>query len=121
MNPALGLAAARVVIRGLALAAPDLAARMFRLDPAANPQLSFMTRLVGGREVMLGAATLVARGRTRRSLVLAGMAVDAADVAAAYLAGQEGTLDRGRMASFAVPALAAVVAGGAGLRGPGAG
>lgn len=117
MNPALGLAAARVVVGGVALAAPDLTARLFRLDPVANPQLQLMTRLFGSREVVLGAATLLARGTTRRNLVLAGIAVDAADAAAAYLAGESGVLDRAGTASLAAPALAAVVAGAAGVRG----
>ena len=88
MNPALGLAAARVAIGGVALAAPELGTKLFRLDPAANPQLPYMTRLFGSREIVLGAATLLASGKTRRNLVLAGIAVDAADAAAAWLAGE---------------------------------
>ena len=84
MNPALGLAAARVVIGGVALAAPDQGARLFRLDPVGNPQLTYMTRLFGAREVAIGAAALLARGRTRQALVMAGVAVDVADSAAGW-------------------------------------
>ena len=51
-----------------------------------------MTRLFGSREIALGAATLLASGATRRNLVLAGIAVDAAD--AARLARRRGA--RGR-------------------------
>jgi hypothetical protein len=116
MNPALGLAAARVVIGGAALAAPDLGSKLFRLDPEANPQLPYMTRLFGSREVVLGAATLLAGGKTRRNLVLAGIAVDAADAAAAYLAGESRAVDRGTTVALTVPAVAAVLAGVAGLR-----
>ena len=116
MNPALGLAAARVLIGGVAVASPDLGTRLFRLDPAANPQLPYMTRLFGSREIALGAATLLARGTTRRNLVLAGIAVDAADAAAAYLAGESRSVDRTTMVALAAPAAAAVLAGFAGLR-----
>ena len=116
MNPALGLAAARVLIGGVAVASPDLGTRLFRLDPAANPQLPYMARLFGSREIALGAATLLARGTTRRNLVLAGIAVDAADAAAAYLAGESRSVDRTTMVALAAPAAAAVLAGIAGLR-----
>ena len=116
MNPALGLAAARVLIGGVAVASPDLGTRLFRLDPAANPQLPYMTRLFGSREIALGAATQLARGTTRRNLVLAGIAVDAADAAAAYLAGESRSVDRTTMVALAAPAAAAVLAGFSGLR-----
>ena len=119
MNPALGLAAARVVIGGVALAAPELGTRLFRLDSAGNPQLPYMTRLFGSREIALGAATLLARGTTRRNLVIAGIGVDAADAAAAWLAGETRAVDRPTTVALAAPAVAAVVAGVAGLRGRG--
>lgn len=117
MNPALGLAAARVVVGGAALAAPDLAARLARLDPAGNRQLPYMTRLFGSREIVLGAATLLSRGTTRRNLVLAGIAVDAADAVASYLAGQARAVDRQTTVTLTAPAVVAVAAGVAGLRG----
>ncbi len=116
MNPALGLAAARVVIGGVALASPDLGTKLFRLDPASNPQLPYMTRLFGSREIALGAATLLARGKTRRNLILAGIGVDAADAAAAWLAGESRAVDRQTTYALAVPAAAAVLAGVGGLR-----
>lgn len=117
MNPALGLAAARLVIGGVALAAPDLGTRLFRLDSAANAQLPYMTRMFGSREIALGAATLLARGSVRRNLVIAGIGVDLADTAAAYLAGESGSVDRQTMVALAAPAAAAALAGLAGLRG----
>ena len=116
MNPATGLAAARVLIGGIAVGAPELGVKLFRLDPAANPQLPYMARLFGSREIVLGAATLLARGKTRRNLVLAGIGVDAADTAAAVLAGESGAVDRTTQVLLAVPAAAAVFAGLGGLR-----
>jgi hypothetical protein len=116
MNPALGLAAGRVVIGGIVLGSPEVGAKLFRLDPAANPQMPYMARLFGSREIVLGAATLLARGKTQRNLILAGIGVDAADAAAAVLGGQEGTLDRTTQVMLTVPAALAVVAGVVGLR-----
>lgn len=116
MNPALGLAAARVVIGGVALAAPEQGARLFRLDPVGNPQLTYMTRLFGAREVVVGAAALLARGRTRQALVTAGVAVDVADAAAGWLAGEDGSVDRTTSYLLTAPAVAAVLAGLAGVR-----
>lgn len=116
MNPALGIAAARVLIGGAALAAPGPAARLLRLDPSANRQLPYPIRLFASRELALGAATLLASGTTRRNLVLAGIGVDAADAVAALLAGRERTVDRATAVALAAPAAAAVAAGVLGLR-----
>lgn len=66
MNPALTLAAARVLIGTVALAAPAEGTQLFRL---------YMTRLFASREIALGAATLLARGPAQRQLVAAGVAV----------------------------------------------
>jgi hypothetical protein len=111
MNPAVGLAAARVAIGAVAVAAPVLGARLFRLDPEGQPQLGYLTRLFGGREIAYGAATLLASGPTRRNLVLGGVLVDACDAAAAWHAGDTGAVDRRTSVALAVPAHLAVVAG----------
>jgi hypothetical protein len=116
MNSATGLAASRVLVGALAVAAPELGVKMFRLDPTANPQLPYMARLFGSREIVLGAATLLSRGKTRRNVILAGIGIDAADTAAAVLAGESGSVDRTTQVLLAVPAAAAVLAGLNGLR-----
>lgn len=114
-NPALGLAAARIAIGGVAVAAPDLGAKLFRLSPDTNRQLPFMTRLFGGREIALGAATLLASGRDQRTLVWLGVGVDAIDAAAAVLAARGGAVSRPTGGTLAAPALAAIVSGVAGV------
>jgi hypothetical protein len=116
MNLATGLALGRIGIGALALASPDLAGRLFRLDSVTNPQLPYMSRLFGSREIALGALTLVARGKARRNLVLLGMSVDGADAAAGYLAGRDGYVDQRTGAFLTAPAVLAVLAGAAGLR-----
>lgn len=115
MNPVTGLALGRIAIGITALASPDLTARLFRLDAARNPQLPYMSRLFGSREVVLGAVTLLARGSARRKLVAAGMAVDAADAFAGYDAMRTGSVDRSVGLGLTVPAIGAVVAGAIGL------
>lgn len=115
MNPALGLAAARIALGSVALVAPSTGSRLFRLDPERNPELPYMTRLFGSREIVLGAVTLLTTGRAQRNLIAAGVAVDGADAFAALAAAASGQVSKGTGLALATPALAAVAAGVAGL------
>lgn len=115
MNPVTGLALGRVAIGLGSIAQPDLAMKLFRLSPADNDQLPYMARMFGSREVALGALTLAASGGTRRNLILAGIAVDAADAVAGHLAGKEGYVSKSTSAFLTAPALGAVAAGVLGL------
>jgi len=115
MKPVTGLALGRIVIGLTALVSPDAAAKLFRLDAARNPQLAYMSRLFGSREVVLGGITLLATGTTRRKLVAVGMAVDAADGFAGYDAMRAGLVGRSTGLGLTIPAVGAVVAGAIGL------
>lgn len=115
MNPVSGLALGRVAIGVGAMAAPGLAMKMFRLDPVTNPQLAYMSRMFGSREIALGALTLATSGKAQRNLVLAGIAVDAADAVAGQLAAREGTVSPRTGMFLTLPALGAVGAGLAGV------
>ncbi|MDZ5620261.1 DUF4267 domain-containing protein [Nocardioides bizhenqiangii] len=86
MDPVLGLSLGRIVIGIGSIASPSLTARMFGLSPADNPQMSYFTRMFGVREIALGSLTLLAKGDARRTMVLAGMAVDGADAATGVMA-----------------------------------
>jgi hypothetical protein len=116
MNPVTGLSLGRIAIGAVALASPPLAGRLFRLDTAANPQLPYLARMFGSREIALGAVTLLASGTTRRNLVAAGIAVDAADAVAGVLAARDGYVSKPTGGFLTAPALAAVAAGVSGLR-----
>jgi|SRR6476620_244366 len=118
MNPVTGVALGRVAIGAVALGSPELTGKIFRLDVANNPQLPYFARLFGSRELVVGALTLLARGSTRRNLVLAGIAIDAADGATGYLGMRAGYLSRSTGMALTGPALGAVLAGLAGLRDP---
>ncbi|WP_148046727.1 DUF4267 domain-containing protein [Nocardioides pocheonensis] len=115
MNPVTGLALGRIVIGATALASPDVAAKLFRLDAARNPQLPYMSRLFGSREIALGAVTLVSKGAARRKLVALGMAVDGADAFAGYDAMRSGSVNQSVGVGLTVPAVGAVLAGAIGL------
>ena len=111
MNPVTGLALGRIAIGVGALASPDLASKLFRLDGANNPQLGYMTRMFGSREIALGAVTLVARGSARRRLVALGIFVDGADAFAGYDAMRTGAVTNSVGVGLTAPAVGAVIAG----------
>ena len=115
MNPVTGLALGRIAIGVGALASPDLASKLFRLDGANNPQLPYMTRMFGSREIALGAVTLVAKGAARRKLVALGIFVDGADAFAGYDAMRTGSVTNSVGIGLTAPAIGAVIAGGIAL------
>ena len=117
MNPVTGLALGRVVIGVLSIFSPSLAAKLFRLDGDANPQLPYLSRMFGSREIALGALTLAASGTARRNLILVGIAVDGSDAVAGHLAGREGYVSRTTSTFLTLPALGAVAAGVVGVLG----
>ena len=115
MNPVNGLALGRIAVGAAALASPAFAAKMFRLDLARNPQLPYLSRMFGSREIALGLITLVAKGGSRRRLIALGMAVDGADAFAGYDAMRSGSVPQSTGVFLTAPALGAVVAGAVGL------
>ena len=111
MNPVTGLNIGRVVLGGLALVSPTSAAKVVGLDPVANRQLNYMTRMFGAREVALGALTLASTGQRQRDLVLTGIAVDATDTFSGVAAAFDGSVTKVRGAVLALAALGALVTG----------
>ncbi len=91
-EPAKLLSATRTVIGVSAWAAPGVTGRLFGLDPAANPQMSYMARLFGVRDVALAVGTTQTTGPSRRVWWQIGIACDLADAVAAYLGKRNGSL-----------------------------
>jgi hypothetical protein len=116
MNPVIGLSLGRIAVGVVSFARPAVAAKMFGLDIANNPQGPYLARLFGSREIAIGTATLLARGTTRRNLVLAGIGVDAADAATGVLGIQDKSVPVRTGVLLIVPAIFAVLSGFAGLR-----
>ncbi|MFL6060484.1 MAG: hypothetical protein ACJ72E_04560 [Marmoricola sp.] len=115
MNPVTGLALGRIAIGVGALASPDLASKLFRLDGENNKQLPYMTRMFASREIALGAVTLASRGKARRKVVALGIAVDGADAYAGYEAMRSGSVENNVGIGLVAPAVGAVIAGVIGL------
>jgi uncharacterized protein YjeT (DUF2065 family) len=116
MNPIIGLSLGRIVVGLLFFVRPDLAARILGQDLQRNPELALGARFFGSRDVALGAATLLAKGTARRNLVVAGIAVDAADAGAAGIGITDKSVKPVPAAVLAGVALLAVGQGIAALR-----
>jgi hypothetical protein len=116
VNPVTGLSLGRIAVGAISFARPGVAATMFGLDIENNPQAPYLARLFGSREIALGTATLLARGSTRRNLLLAGIGVDLADAATGVLGIQDKSVSTRTGAMLIGPAVGAVLAGLAGLR-----
>ena len=99
------IAISRIAVGAGAWLTPNLSGRIFGLDPEGNPQLPYVGRLFGARDVVLGAGALRSPRKQKDAWVTAGLACDVADVAAGALAGARGQLP---------PAAAALVTATAG-------
>src|SRR3954452_20036662 len=111
MDPITGLAYGRISIGALSFLFPSLTARLFLLDPASNPQLSYMARMFGSREIALGAITLASSGDARRRLVQLGVAVDGADTWTGIVTAAQGSVPKKTGVLLAVVGAAAVASG----------
>ena len=83
MDNLTGLSLGRIALGVAAWAAPERGRKALAFE---GPQVSYLFRLFGVRDIALGALTLVAPPSQRPALVRAGIAVDAADAAAGLLA-----------------------------------
>lgn len=111
MNPLTGLNVGRVVLGVVALLSPTSAARLLGLDPVAHPQMKYMSRMFGAREVALGALTLASSGQQQRDLVLTGIAVDATDTISGAAAALDGSVGKTRGVVLTLAALGALATG----------
>jgi Domain of unknown function (DUF4267) len=102
------LGALRIAVGLVSWLTPNLAARLFGLNAAANPQAPYLARLFGVRDLVLGVATMTASGQDRRRWLIAGLVCDSADAAAAGLGYRDGYLPAVTTAMLTAPALAAV-------------
>ena len=102
---AMALAGARIAIGASLVLAPGLAGRIFVGPGADGPGGKVFARIVGGRDVVLGAAVLVAlqNGEPVAALLRLGFASDVADALATAVAARNLTPAR----RFLMPVLAA--------------
>jgi hypothetical protein len=88
------LSAIRIAIGFGAYATPNVAGKLFGLDPAANPQASYLGRLFGVRDIALATGALSSDESSRKLWVRLGLLCDAADVGAAVLAARNGSVTK---------------------------
>ena len=86
------IAISRIAVGSGTWLMPNLSGRLFGLDPEGNPQLPYVGRLFGARDVALGAGVLRSSRKNKDAWLTAGLACDMADVAAGVLAGARGQL-----------------------------
>ena len=96
--------------------APKLAGRMFGLDAVANPQLPYVGRLFGARDVALAAGLSMSGGPSRKLWLQLGIACDIADAIAGLLAGRAGQLSKRSTLLVTAPALLGIALGVAALQ-----
>jgi hypothetical protein len=105
------IAIGRIAVGTSTWLTPNLAGRLFGLDPEGNPQLPYVGRLFGARDVALGAGALRSTRKQREAWMTAGLACDVADVAAGVLAGVRGQLPVSAAALVSATAGAFALAG----------
>jgi hypothetical protein len=95
---------------------PGLAGRLFGLSAADNPQLPYMARLFGARDVALAVGTAQTTGPSRRVWWQVGIACDLLDAVAAYLGGRNGSLSKPTVVLAGGTAIAAAALGVAAMQ-----
>jgi hypothetical protein len=106
----------RTAVGAGAWLAPRLSGRLFGLDAAANPQLPYIGRLFGIRDVALAAGLAQSSGDGRRLWLRLGIMCDVADAVAGLLAGRNGELSKLSTALVTAPALMGIGMGVAALQ-----
>jgi hypothetical protein len=105
------IAIGRIAVGTGAWLTPNLSGRLFGLDPEGNPQLPYVGRLFGARDVALGAGALRSPRKQRDLWLTAAFACDVADAAAGVIAGVRGQLPASAAALVSATAGAFALAG----------
>jgi hypothetical protein len=110
------LAGLRLAVGFGAWLLPRLAGRLFGLDVDGNPQLPYVARLFGVRDIVLGLGTMTSEGEAQNAWLRAGLVCDAADFAAGLLARRNDEIGPVATVLVSAPAVGAVAMGFAALR-----
>ena len=110
------LAGLRTSVGVTSYVAPNFGAKLFGLEPEANPQGPYLGRLFGIRDVAMAVGPLRAKKKAQDNWIELGIVCDAADVVSAFLGGGKGYLSPTTTAMVAAPAVAATALGVIALR-----
>ena len=116
MYPITIMTALRTSIGAGAWITPRFAGRLFGLDADANPQLPYVGRLFGIRDVALAAGLQLSSGKSRQLWLQLGIVCDAADTVAGLLAGRGGEISKKSTILVTAPALLGIGLGCVALR-----
>jgi hypothetical protein len=111
------LVGARVTLGLSALLFPRLAGRLFLLDPDGNPQLPYIGRMWGVRNLALAAGLAGATGPDRRRWWTINVGIDLVDAAASIASWRRGELGTPTAALVTAVAVGAAGLGAASLTG----
>jgi hypothetical protein len=111
------LAGLRLAVGVTSWVAPNFGGKLFGLAPDANPQLAYMTRLFAVRDAALAVGPLRSKRKAQATWIELGIAVDAADAAAAAFGGGKGYLPPATAAMVGGVAVVATALGVVALRG----
>ena len=95
---------------------PRPVGKVFGFDMPGNPQIPYLGRILGTRDIMLAGGLLLTKGDARRQWLLAGFASDCADVIAALAGGVGGYLPKRTTTILTAAAAAPMVRGAIALR-----
>ena len=115
MKPITALAVGRIAAGASAFLLPSLSGQL--LGVGGPPQAHLAARLFGGRDLVLGIATLTFKGERRAGIITAGAAADVLDIASAALGARQGTLHPAKALPLIAVAAGATVIGVGELRG----
>jgi hypothetical protein len=103
--------AGRVALGGIFLAAPVTSVRLLGLDTATAARVTWLARMAAGRDVAIGAGTVVssARGAGAGGWLLAGSFADGVDAVVLAAALREGKVAGWRARAMPAAALAAAL------------
>ena len=110
---AAGIGGGRIAIGVSFLSSPVTFLRLIGLDTASATRVTWLARIAGVRDVVLGAGTVFATvtGRDDTSWLLAGATCDAVDAVVTGAAAREGRIGRFRGALVTAGAVASAAAG----------
>jgi len=91
-DPSQTLTGLRLAIGLSSWLTPRVSGKLFGLDAEANPQLPYVARLFGARDVALAAGMMLSEGASHSTWLQIGIACDVADAVAGLAAGSRGYL-----------------------------